>query len=392
MPFSYKFGDKIDNKSFISYMEQGLSTLYSSDKEISDNIFKFFKDIKNVINNFIYIPMIKDSSLCEFKKHIYLGAVTSQLREDQYDIIKRYILYSEEYFNESDFEEISFIIKRGETFIKMFPEYGKEQTFQLNLENIKEYILSRTIKEAYLETCKNIFSKDADFVNEENIEKALNDIYEEIIKKNMKIVTLEKGYFGVTIYSKTIFISNAFIRNIKDLTLLETRVTYLAGLLRTILHEIMHCLTNYLPSLSTNYQGLCNPFIRTFKKNIKVYNYVIGKSIYEGAKNPFEILDNKIENYKLIEDSGKLFESKLFDSNDNGKLNYFISEYFLNLKNLNYPLKDFQLKIRLFQEKINNSRELESLRDKTSVTFKSFNKSFYFGNCLLDPKRPTFMK
>ena len=93
--------------------------------------------------------MIKDSSLCEFKKHIYLGAVTSQLREDQYDIIKRYILYSEEYFNESDFEEISFIIKRGETFIKMFPEYGKEQTFQLNLENIKEFIFSRTIKEAY---------------------------------------------------------------------------------------------------------------------------------------------------------------------------------------------------------------------------------------------------
>ena len=70
----------------------------------------------------------------------------------------------------------------------------------------------------------------------------------------MKIVTLEKGYFGVTIYSKTIFISNAFIRNIKDLTLLETRVTYLAGLLRTILHEIMHCLTNYLPSFSRNYQ------------------------------------------------------------------------------------------------------------------------------------------
>lgn len=84
---------------------------------------------------------------------------------------------------ESNFEEISFNITREESFIKKFPEYEKNHTFKLNLENIKEYIFSRTIKEAYLETCKDIFDKDANFVNEENIELALNEIYEKIIKK-----------------------------------------------------------------------------------------------------------------------------------------------------------------------------------------------------------------
>ena len=61
------------------------------------------------------------------------------------------------------------------------------------------------MKEAYLETCKDIFG-DADFVNEKNIEIALNEIYENIIKKNMKLAKLEKGYYGETIYSKKIFI------------------------------------------------------------------------------------------------------------------------------------------------------------------------------------------
>jgi len=36
---------------------------------------------------------------------------------------------------------------------------------------------------------------------------------------------------------------------------------------------------------------------------------------------------------KFIEDSGRLFESKLFEDNKNRELNYFSSEYFLNIKN-----------------------------------------------------------
>ena len=49
MSFSYTFGDKIDNKKFVSFIEQGLSNLYSSDKEISKNVFKFFQDIEKKI-------------------------------------------------------------------------------------------------------------------------------------------------------------------------------------------------------------------------------------------------------------------------------------------------------------------------------------------------------
>lgn len=56
MPFSYTFGDNIDNKKFVSYIEDGLSNLYSSDQKISQNVFKFFEDIEREIKNFIYIP------------------------------------------------------------------------------------------------------------------------------------------------------------------------------------------------------------------------------------------------------------------------------------------------------------------------------------------------
>lgn len=389
MSFSYTFGDKIDNKKFVSFIEQGLSNLYSSDKEISKNVFKFFQDIEKEIKNFIYIPMLDENSLCELKKHLYLGALTSHLEEDDYQAISRYIFYDDEYFNESNFEEICFNITRDDSFIKSFPEYEKKHTFKFNLENIKEYIFSQAIKEAYLETCRDIFGKDANFVNEKNIESILDDIYEKIIKKNMKIVRLEKGFFGVTIFSKKILISNSFIININNSVKYEMRVTFLAGLLKTILHEIMHCLTNSLPSLSTDYNELCNPFIRTFQKNIKVYNYVMGKSVYPGAKNYLEILHNKIENYEFISDSGTHFEEKLFGKDS--KMNYFNSEFFLNVENLNQPLKDFKEKLKDFGTKINESNEFKELRDKTSVSFKSFNNSFYFGNCLLDPKKPLFM-
>jgi hypothetical protein len=44
--FSFKFGEPINNKIFISFIKNGLSTLYSSDKEIYYDVFNFFKILK----------------------------------------------------------------------------------------------------------------------------------------------------------------------------------------------------------------------------------------------------------------------------------------------------------------------------------------------------------
>ena len=385
--FSYKFGEPINNKTFISFIQNGLSTLYSSDKEIYHDVFNFFKNIEAEIKNFIYIPMINNNSLCEFKKHIYLGALTSQIKENDYKTIINYIFYTDEYFNESEFKEISFDIQRRETFIKKFKNYEKDHIFVLNFNNLKDYIFSKTMKEAYLETCKDIFG-EADFVNEKNIENALNEIYENIIKKNMKLAKLEKGYYGVTIYSKKIFISNELTKNILESSFNETKVTYLGGLVKTILHEIMHCLTNLLPLLSTNYKELSNPFLRTFKKNVNTYDYVIGNKINENENDSLiEFLNNKIVNYELIEDSGELFEIKLFGNDKKNKMDYITSEYFLYIKNLNQPLKNFRDNLKLFEDRINDSDELNKLRKDTSISFKRFNKIIYFGKCFLNPKK-----
>lgn len=390
-PFSFKFGDVIDNKKFYLFMKEGLSTLYSNNKKVSEKAFDFFKNIENEIKNFIYIPMLNNSSLSEFKKHIYLGALTNQIEENDYKSIAQYIFYTDEYFNESNYEEITFTIERNDSFVDLFKEYDKNHTFKLDLEKIKSYIFSETIIEAYIETCKDIFGEDANFVNKKNIKSALENIYEEIIKKNIRIVQLEKGYFGVTIYSKKIFISNGFIRNIKDISNLDTRVTYLAGLVKTILHEIMYCLTNYLPLYSDQYIELSNPFIRTYKKNVKVYDYVVGNIEYQGAKDSLEILQNVIKDYQLIVDSGRLFENKLF-GNNNETLNYIISEYFLNTKNLSQSLNDFRKNLKNFEDKADKYKELKLIKDKTSVSFKSLSKFLYLGSCILDSKRPNFMK
>ena len=364
MPLFHTFGENIDNKKFISYIEQEITNLYSSNKKISKNIFKFFQDIEKEIKNFICIPMLKENSLQEFKKHIYLKILTNQLEERDYKILIRYIFYDDEYFNESNFEEISFSITRNDLFIKKFPEYEKNYKFKLNLENIKEYMFSKTIKEAYLETCKDIFDKDASFVNKKNIDLVLNDIYEEIIKKNLKIVKLEKGHFGTSIYSKKIFISQSFIKNIKESEKQEKSITILAMLIRTILKEIMNCLTNYLPSFSKDEKGL--------------------------SKNSVEILQNNIENYNLISESGSNFERKLFDNES--KMNFFNSEYFLNLKNLNQSLKNFKEKMKAFEAKIDESYEFKKLKDETTVIFRSYKNSAYFGKCLLDSKKQFFIE
>ena len=364
-------------------MEKGLSTLYSNDELLRSKVFEFFKNIEKEIKYFLYIPLLDGGSLCEFKKHLFLGAVTSQLEENNYDSIMEYIFYTNNYFNESAFGEITFTINRNGFFLNEFSNYSKEYQFKLNLENIKDYIFSKTIKEAYLETCKEIFGEDAPFVTMNYLEKALDDIYNNIVK-NIKFVKLEKYYYGITIYSKKVFISQSFLNNIKKSPIDRRKVTYLAGLVLTILHEITHCLVNYLPSYNKNYQILSNPFIRTFKKNIKVYDLVVGIKQYNEKKHTLDILKENINNYNLINDSGKLFESKLFNNNKNSEYNYLISEFFLNKSNLNQSLNEFRTQLKTFEKIIATNHYLKELNFETTVCFKQFNGFFYFGNCILD--------
>ena len=101
-------------------MEQGLPTLYSNKEDIYKNVFEFFKDIEDEIKNFMYIPMLNNNTLCEFKRHLYLGALTSQMKEEHYNEI---IFYTDDYFNEKNFESIEFNIDRRKAFINLFPEY-----------------------------------------------------------------------------------------------------------------------------------------------------------------------------------------------------------------------------------------------------------------------------
>ena len=108
----------------------------------------------------------------------------------------------------------------------------------------------------------------------------------------------------MTIFTKKILISNEFYNKIKD---------------------------NYLPSYSSNFSRLCNPFIGTFKKNVEIYDFIVGKSPFNG-NDLFDFLKVKIENYKLLKDSRTLFEKKIFGTNYQN--NYLNSEYFLRIENL----------------------------------------------------------
>ena len=298
-----------------------------------------------------------------------------------------FIFYTDEYFMEKKFEEIIFSIERSNSFIQSFHGYDKTYEFKLNLENIKNYIFSEAMKEAYLKVCEEIFGREAKFVNKENIDDALNEIYEKIVK-NMNVVKLEKYFYGVTIYSKKIFISNYFQEKISQTSLDRLKVTYLAGLVKTILHEIINCLINYLPLYSKEYSELSIPFIRTFKKNIKIYDYVVRSQKYILKGNESDILEEEIEKYKLIEDPCTLFENKLFENNPASLLNYSTSEYFLNINNLNQSITNFTNNLKKFEQNINASNELKSLNTGTTVCFKTQRDSFYFGRCLLDPNRP----
>ena len=389
-PFSFEFGKSINNDNFISFIEASIPALNSSDKKFKDNAIIFFKKLQNEINDFLYIPMLEDNTLCEFKKHIYLGILTNQYISNDYnpESLIEYIFYDESYFNDTTFCDIKFKIIRDENFIQSFCEYAKEYEFNLTLENIKDYMFSQTVKEAYLETCSEIFGKGANFVNMENIEKALNNVYDNVIK-NLKFSKLEPFYYGVTLFNKKMIISNNFINNINRSQQDRKKVSYLAGLVMTILHEITHCLTNILPTYSNDFSELSNPFIRTFKKNISVYDFVTGKIKYKSHKNLENMLKEKIVDYKLIQDSGCLFESKLFAKFYSNK--YLGSEYFLNKKNLEKSLKQFRKDYEDFILKAKKEK-IDFLDKGTEVTFRRITDMFHYGRCLLDPGQPFIME
>ena len=87
-------------------MKKGLSTLYS-DVDNRVIVKNFFHKIKDKINDFSLYPFLEDNTLWEFKKHIFLGAVSSQINGDDYSDPIEYIFYTDSYFNESNFKEIN---------------------------------------------------------------------------------------------------------------------------------------------------------------------------------------------------------------------------------------------------------------------------------------------
>lgn len=189
----------------------------------------------------------------------------------------------------------------------------------------------------------------------------------------------------MTIFTKKILISNEFYNKIKDTEYDGRKVSILAGLIITILHEIAYCLTNYLPSYSSDFSRLCNPFIGTFKKNVEIYDFIVGKSPFNG-NDLFDFLKEKIENYKLIKDSRTLFEKKIFGTNYQN--NYLNSEYFLRIENLQKSLKNFKAQYSKFIEEVNNEG-LDILNTKTFIVFKRVKDSFYFWKCIFDPEKYT---
>lgn len=90
--FDYKFGNKIDNDNFISYIKEGISILYSNND--NKDAFEFFKNIRKYIKDFLYIPMLRNNTLYELKKFIYLKVISNQLKFDGSDLLSNYIFYN----------------------------------------------------------------------------------------------------------------------------------------------------------------------------------------------------------------------------------------------------------------------------------------------------------
>lgn len=120
-------------------------------------------------------------------------------------------------------------------------------------------------------------------MNDINIKEALSKKYEEIVKK-WDFARLENDNFWVALYTKKIVISNFFYNKTEEEKFDKKKLSVLAGFIITILHKIVHCIVNYLPSYSQKYKDLCNPFIKTYKKNITVYDYIKTDTKYNEKK------------------------------------------------------------------------------------------------------------
>ena len=382
--FDYSFGDKIDNIKFISYIKEGISILYLNDKidDYNNEVFKYFKKIREYTQDFLYIPMLKENTLHQLKKYLYLSVISNQLKLCDYQLLPNYILYNESFFNESPFKEFQVDIENERILLNHFPKYKEFMRIKINFDLINDYIFSQPIQEAYFQTCREVFGQGAKFVTMNNIKLATKYIYEYIIKKNLKFVKLEPNYLGITLYNKKILITNSFLSNIYSSPNERKKITLIATLIMTILHEISHCLVNILPTYDKDYLILSNPFIRTFKKNVAVLDFIKGDIIYEGEKNVFGILNEKIKDYKFIEDSGSYFENKVFNNSEH--YNYISSIYFLDKENLKCSLKEFNSKFENFKQAF-EANEISSLNNGASFTCKRSGGYFYYGGCYLNP-------
>ena len=216
---THTFGDKIDNDTFIEYIQQGCENIYSWNQKKINDLDNFFKDVK--YKDFLCIPLLSnDDDLSEIKKHLFIGLVSNQ--KTQINAPESKNILSSINLEQKTFTDYHMKFKRNKEFLDSITKnnfnneyYSKETiTINLSLSSVSTFIQSKTSTDNYLNVCKSIFGEDADFVNKNNIEKCLKKICKDIVNK-IKKITLPQGYYGVTIYSKKIFISNIFDKAIE---------------------------------------------------------------------------------------------------------------------------------------------------------------------------------
>jgi molecular chaperone GrpE (heat shock protein) len=378
--FDYKFGNEINNTMFIDYMNKSIQTLYSWSSWRRKGISDFFNSIE--IDDFLYIPMITDDLLSKFKKHLFLGVINNQAIPMRLEVIKKFLLYTNEDFKERPFNyTLEIELNREEKFSQNFnDDYSNHCEIKINVETLKDYIFSNVIIEAYILTAKEVFGSNATFVNEKNTKMALEIIYNDIIK-NLKICNLQKDIFGVTLYSKNIIIADCFEQEFGKSKNEREKLVFLGMFLIVILHEIMHCLTNILPSFEKQYEKLQNPFIRSYKKRLDFYNYVTGINTNYNNKDEIKLLSEENDKGDIIRDSGNLFENILFKGEGYNKFDYLKAEYLFNKNNLAKTVENFNKGYEDFVSKY-NKLNLSYLNMNTGHMFKG---KCNFRTCLLSP-------
>ena len=123
-----------------------------------------------------------------------------------------------------------------------------------------------------------------------------------------------------------------------------------------------------------HYKKFSNPFVRTYKKNIKLYktifeennNEILEGIISDNIDDDFELIRKYINDYQNIEDSGNLFEAQLLENLS--VIDYIKSEYLLNISNYNQNLNEFQDGYKnfknLFANKLNENKTINCFKFK----------------------------